>query len=76
MNGGGKYDDEATAARDAAGAEGVVLIVYNGREGSGFSVQLPQAVLFALPSVLRQMADHVEEDLVRGIKAPEGEQPS
>lgn len=37
--GPGKYDAEATAAREATGAEAVVLVVAGGDRGAGFSVQ-------------------------------------
>jgi hypothetical protein len=37
--GPGKYDAACTAARLATDAEAVVLVVFNGRGGHGFSVQ-------------------------------------
>jgi len=63
MDGPGKYDDACTAAREATGARGVVLIVLDGTRGSGFSCQLrggPPDVL-ALAKVLRFMADEMEK---------------
>lgn len=63
LNGPGKYDAETSAARDACEAEGVVLIVHNGKRGHGFEVQLPLEALAALPDVLREMADETEAQL-------------
>lgn len=37
--GPGRYDDELTELREKIGAEGAILIVYNGQRGSGFSAQ-------------------------------------
>jgi hypothetical protein len=39
-NGPGKYDPEATAARLATKAEGVLLVVFSGAHGNGFAAQL------------------------------------
>lgn len=59
--GPGKYDDLATAAREAAEAEGVILIVVGGIRGSGFAVQLEGADLVQrLPKILRHLADEIE----------------
>ena len=49
-----------TVAREAAKAEGVLLIVLNGQSGSGFSVQAHPEALAVLPLLLRQMADDLE----------------
>lgn len=54
--GPGKYDDLCTYAREAAKAQGVVLIVTDGERGSGFSVQGPLEVHMALPELLEQAA--------------------
>jgi hypothetical protein len=70
--GGGRYDDELTAAVRAAKvkeptvAGGVLILCTPNGKGSGFSCQLPMVELLALPSVLRQVADQIEADLVRG----------
>lgn len=64
--GPGKYDDLATAARSAAHAEGVVLIVFNGLLGTGFTTQAPLDVQLRLPAVLRAVADSIEHDLSHG----------
>lgn len=69
MIGTGRYDDECTAAREAAEAEGAILLVLNGKRGSGFSAQLPADMTIAIPDVLRSVAAQIEADakaLARG----------
>ena len=61
--GGGPYDAECTRAREDCGAEGVVLIISNGKKGNGFEVQLDRESLLALPHVLREIAAAVERRL-------------
>lgn len=60
--GPGKYDALATTVREAARARAVVLIVVDGEHGSGFSVQMREAVALALPAMLRRIADAIEAD--------------
>lgn len=58
-HGGGPYDAEATAAREACGGgkTGIVLLVRNGKHGDGFEVQLlTREDRLALPTVLRTLA--------------------
>ena len=65
--GPGRYDDLATHCRERAEAEGVVLLVFSGRVGSGFSVQMTDPLLLVkLPEMLRSMADQIETDLRKG----------
>jgi enoyl-CoA hydratase/carnithine racemase len=64
--GPGKYDELATAARLAAKARGVVVIVLEGEHGNGFSVQADGPVTLALPRLLRFVADGIEADLEKG----------
>ena len=59
-NGPGRYDPETTYVRLAAQAEGVLVLVFNGRYGDGFSAQLPAELLFKVPAVLRKMADDID----------------
>jgi len=64
--GPGKYDAEATAARESAQAGAVVLLVLDGVHGSGFSVQvISPGVLERLPGLLRSMADEIQADVQR-----------
>ena len=65
--GPGKYDHLATAARQVAQARGVIVIVFEGKDGSGFSIQTrdPQLIV-RVPAILRDVADGIEADLKRG----------
>ena len=59
--GPGKYDDTCTKVRKETNAEGVAIIVMNGKNGSGFSCQAPIELTIHLPQMLRQMADNIEK---------------
>lgn len=61
-NGPGKYDDVCTMAREAAKAKGVLLMVFDGEHGQGFSAQLPPELVLGIPAVLRQVADQIEKN--------------
>lgn len=43
-NGPGKYNELTTMVRKVVQADGVVLIIVNGMEGSGFSVQMREDI--------------------------------
>lgn len=60
LNGPGKYDDAATAARRITGGS-VLLIVADGKLGGGFSVQATPDVLLQLPDILEQVAKEIRE---------------
>jgi len=64
MLGPGKYDELCTEVRTRSGAAGAIVIIFGGERGDGFSVQTttPELVV-ALPGMLRQLADLIEEDL-------------
>jgi hypothetical protein len=62
-NGPGKYDAAATVARESTRALGVVLMVWGGVDGSGFSVQVPADILITLPEWLRETAAQIERQL-------------
>jgi hypothetical protein len=63
---GGKYDDAATAARDIAGGN-VLLIVIDGRRGHGFQTQIVNPrVLATLPDVLEDVAKNIRKQLTAG----------
>ena len=66
MIGPGKYDDEASIARIATGASGVVLIILGGSKGSGFSVQASLPDMLKLPSMLEFMAQQIRADMEGG----------
>jgi hypothetical protein len=61
--GPGKYDMLCTIVRESAKAEAVVVMVFNGNNGSGFSVQGPLEFSTSLPRALRAMADEIDRDL-------------
>lgn len=59
--GPGKYDDLATYVREQSQADGVIVIVYNGNKGQGFSCQVTDLRIHAaMPSSLRAVADQIE----------------
>jgi hypothetical protein len=61
MIGPGKYDDLCTEAREAAEAEGAILIILGGNKGPGFSAQLPMTVdLRIVAALLREVAGQIE----------------
>ena len=64
--GPGKYDDLATLIRKQAAAQGVIVMVFGGTLGSGFSVQASAEITLGLPALLRQMADDIQRDLAEG----------
>ncbi len=64
MNGPGKYDDVCTSVREETQAKGVVLIVFGGVKGEGFSVQADGQTLVQIPHILRTVAQQIENDLL------------
>ena len=61
--GPGKYDALCTKIREETKAQGVILMVFDGNQGSGFSVQAPLDLTFGLPAILRDLAQQIEEDM-------------
>lgn len=59
---GGKYDVELTVAKKLAGATGAVLIVFDGRRGSGFACQATFEQIAGLPEVLEEIARQIRND--------------
>ncbi len=60
MIGPGKYDDVCTSVREQLLADGVILIVFGGVRGPGFSGQLPPHLSVAIPDILRSVANQIE----------------
>jgi len=60
--GPGKYDKLATLIRHRARATGVIVIVFGGEHGDGFSAQLPLDHTMSLPQILRSVADTIDRD--------------
>jgi hypothetical protein len=61
--GPGKYDPLATQVQQSTHAEGVVLLVFNGKLGSGFSVQATAEIIANLPTILRNVAADIERSI-------------
>lgn len=61
--GPGKYDDLATYCREQSAAEAVVVLVFGGNQGSGFSVQTKAGVLINMSAALRVMADEIDRSM-------------
>ena len=72
MIGPGKYDEEATMVMERVKADGVIVIVFGGTKGAGFSVQATLPVTIQLPAILRSIADEIASDLASG-KAFDGD---
>ena len=59
--GPGKYDDLTTQVREQTHARGVILLVFDGDKGSGFSCQTDAIVLARLPAILEDIAKEIRE---------------
>ncbi len=70
MIGPGKYDEVCTQVREDTNALGVVLLIFGGCKGNGFSCQAPFEFTATIPSLLRQMADQIEADCLTVPKKP------
>lgn len=56
----GRYRDLCDAVRDQTNADGVVVMVFQGDAGTGFSAVGPPEFCEALPAALRHLADQLE----------------
>ena len=69
--GPGKYDDVCTMVRQQVGiggdvlAGGVIVIVFGGNKGSGFSCQADPATTLALPDILERVARQIRATQLR-----------
>lgn len=59
--GPGKYDPECTELREKIKAHGVLLMVFGGVKGDGFSCQASPEITLSLPQILRCIANDIEE---------------
>lgn len=71
--GPGKYDHLCTLVREKVGMVdtspgGVVVVVFGGDKGHGFSVQADLQTTLALPDILESIAKQIRQD---GINAGE-----
>ena len=63
--GPGKYDAQATLVRESTNADAVIVIVFGGDQGSGFSVQASDPRFDSkLQRILREVAAQIERDLI------------
>lgn len=60
--GPGKYDAALTELREKIGARGAALIVVEGDQGHGFSVQLDMETLLKMPEILEEIARQLRAD--------------
>jgi hypothetical protein len=63
MFGPGIYDEVCTRVREETGATGIILVVFSGKEGNGFSCQASLEITLRLPAILREVADKIERDM-------------
>lgn len=63
--GPGKYDEACSMARESTKASGVLLVVFGGEKGSGFSVQAPPEIVVAIPDILEEMAAQIRAAAAR-----------
>jgi hypothetical protein len=66
--GPGRYDGWCTRVREAVHARGVVLIIFHGDDGSGFSCQADFIITNRLPEILEETARKI-----RGAAPPHEE---
>jgi hypothetical protein len=64
--GPGKYDAICTEVREKTGAAGVLLIVLDGKLGSGFSCQASLQATANLPDMLESVAATIRRDGIAG----------
>jgi hypothetical protein len=62
--GPGRYDKEAAMVMESAKARGVMVIIYRGDRGNGFSMQSTDPrFIRTIPDILRSMADQIDQDI-------------
>lgn len=64
--GPGKYDDLCTEARTQAEGSAAILIVFEGKHGSGFSVQAPLPLVMKIPDLLEALARDIRNTQSKG----------
>lgn len=60
--GPGKYDQVATDARERTKAAGIILMVFGGTNGDGFSCQADLETTQKLPEILEHVARQIRKD--------------
>lgn len=64
--GPGIYDDHYSGVRLATNAQGVLLIVIGGDQGSGFSVQADALITLTIPEILEATARQIRASFNTG----------
>ena len=65
--GEGKYDALCTVVREASKAKAALVIIIDGKHGTGFSMQTNDPVVaLALPGVLEHVAAQIRESMATG----------
>lgn len=59
----GKYDALCTYVREQSEAVGAIVLVFGGKQGSGFSVQAPPELSLDLPRILEDLAESVRAEI-------------
>jgi hypothetical protein len=59
----GKYDALCTYVREQSQALGVIVVVFGGNQGSGFSVQAPPELSLDLPTILENLAENIRAEI-------------
>jgi hypothetical protein len=70
-HGPGKYDAACTQARESTKATAVLLIVFNGEHGNGFSLQGDLLTLVNVPEILENVAADIRaerEEMIRNVR--------
>lgn len=67
-HGPGKYDPTLTEVLNGIDAKEGILIVLDGKDGVGFSVQASIATMIKLPALLETLANAIRADLPEMIE--------
>ncbi len=59
--GPGKYDAVCTVARGMSDAKAAIVIIFDGINGSGFSVQSEDCMVTKIPELLEKLATDIRE---------------
>ena len=64
--GPGKYDDLCTYVMEQAKAQGAIVIVFGGTQGSGFAVQATLGTHLTIPDLLETIAAEMRASMEKG----------
>ena len=63
MIGPGKYEEQCARVLEETEAQGVLLLIFGGNQGNGAPCKATPEMMKAMPGLLRQIADGMEQDL-------------